>query len=287
MLSALSLALAILSSAPASATPEAYDERRIRSVWMPSDGEAIDVFVGVLSSPQWDNTTTVVLPAPVKRFEAEPDVLVRNDGERSERLHVAVHRAIPTGPGLEVRVTLADDSRLSLRLVTRPQFRDVLLNVRRQPVVDREERARLAGKRLLQCEPLGEMIAGKARLIAEHGAEAVVNRVSGDGSSFKQNNLISIAFLDVVHDAGISYATLVIKNRSGADWSVVLENVSLSSPEGDMRVIARATEFATIPPGKESRVVLAYETPSSASRLVATVREPGKEFPGLYATVIP
>ena len=286
-LSTLSLTLAIFSATPVSVAPEAPHERQIRSVWMPPDGGAVEVFVGVFSNAQWDNTTAVDLPAPVKRFEAEIGALVRHEKERSARLHVTVLRAIPTGPGLEVRVTLADDTRLSLRLVTRPQIRDVLLNVRKRPAVDPEERARLAQERFSRCESLGEMVVGKARLIAERGADAVINRVVGDGSSFKQNNLLSIAFLDVVHDAGISYATLVIKNRSRSDWPVNLEKVMLSGPDGDVRIIARASELAIIPPRKGSRVVLAYETPSFPSKLLATVQEPGKDLPSLYAMVIP
>jgi len=287
VLSALPLALAILSAAPTAVAPGAYEERQIRAVWMPSDGGTVEVFVGVFSNPQWDNSTTVVLPAPVKRFEAEPDAFVRHEAARGERLDVAAHRAIPTGSGVEVRVTLADDTRLSLRLVTRFQHRDVLLNVRKGPVVDLEERARLADERLSHCEPLGERVAGKARLIAAHGAEAVIHRIAGQSASFKQNTLLSIAFLDVVHDAGISYATLAIQNRSLSEWSLNLEKVNLSSPEGEVNLIARASELAIIPSGKSSRVVLAYETPLFASELLVTVQEPGKGVPSLYATVIP
>ncbi len=259
---------------------------------MPAEGEAAEVFVPVFSeSNPYGTTTAVVLPAPVRKVEAAPDAVV-NPGQGGEelgsRLYVAARHAVPTGPGLDVHITLDDESHLTLRLVTRPNLMDGVLTIRRRPIVSPEESARLARERLLRCQSFGETISGKARLIAERGSEAVINRAVGDGSSFKQTNRISITFVDVVHDVGISYTTLVIKNRSDVDWPIDLEQVKLSSLElGEVHIISRASEFATVAPGEQSRIVLAYETPALASRLLVSIDEPGKELPSLLVTVIP
>jgi hypothetical protein len=290
--SVLSLALTFLSATPAAASAP---EQQVRSVPLPPDGDVINVFVRVFVEQDVYNTTTaVVLPASVENFVADADALVIPDTSRrredgwGSRLLVASRRPVVTDPGLEVRITLVDETRVTLRLVTRPTVRDIVLNIRGRPAIDQEESARLARERLFRPQSLGEMVTGKTRLIAERGSEAVINRTLGDGSSFKQTNRLSISFVDVVHDAGISYATLSIMNRSDYDWRVDLEQINLVRPAGgEVRIISRASELAVIPRGKKSRVVLAYETPASTSELLATVGEPGADLPSLLVTVLP
>jgi hypothetical protein len=261
---------------------------------MPPDGGAVDVFVRVFVEQDAYTTTAVVLPAPVKNVEADADALVEPDGSTGQadgwgpRLRVASRRPVVTGPGLEVRLTLADETRVTLRLVTRPTVRDVVLNIRERPAINPEESARLAQERLLRPQSLGEIVSDKTRLIAERGSEAVIHRLPGNGSSFKQTHRLSLSFVDVVHDAGISYATLLILNRSDSNWPVELERLGLvGSASGKVRIISRASELAVIPPGRTSRLVLAYETPVSDSELLATVSEPGTDLPSLLVTVIP
>ncbi|MFY0571497.1 DUF2381 family protein [Archangium lansingense] len=291
--SALSLTLTLLSATPAAAAVSA-PEPQVRSVLMPPDGGAVDVFVRVFVEQDSYTTTAVVLPASVKNVEADADALVnpdtgRWDGDRSgNRLQVAARRPVVTGPGLEVRITLVDETRVTLRLVTRPNIRDVVLNIRKRPAINPEESARLAQERLLRPQSLGEIVSDKTRLIAERGSEAVINRAMSNGSLFKQTDRLSISFVEVVHDAGISYATLSITNRSESNWQVELERINLvGSAIGKVRIISRASERAVIPPGKKSRIVLAYETPPSDSELLATVDEPGSDLPNLLVTVIP
>jgi hypothetical protein len=292
--SALSLALTFLSAAPATAVANA-PEQQVRSVSMPPDGEPVDVLVGVfVEQTPYNTTTAVVLPAPVKHVEADADAWVMSElGQREvaewgNRLRVAALRPVGTGPGLEVHITLADEARVTLRLVTRPNIRDIVLNIRGRPAIDPEDSARLARERLLRPLSLGELVSDKTRLIAERGSEAVINRTPGTGSSFKQTSLLSISFVEVVHDAGISYATLRIANRSDSDWLVDLERINLvDSTGGKVQVISRASELAVIPHGEKSRIVLAYETPASESALLATVTEPGTDLPSLLVTVIP
>ncbi|HZH18310.1 MAG TPA: DUF2381 family protein [Archangium sp.] len=291
--SALSLTLTLLSATPATAAVSA-PEPQVRSVLMPPDGGAVDVFVRVFVEQDSYTTTAVVLPAPVKNVEADADALVEPDASTGQadgwgpRLRVASRRPVVTGPGLEVRLTLADETRVTLRLVTRPTVRDVVLNIRERPAINPEESARLAQERLLRPQSLGEIVSDKTRLIAERGSEAVINRALGDGSWFKQTNRLSLSFVDVVHDAGISYATLSIKNRSDSNWRVELGQLNLVGPSGGkVRIISRASELAVIPPGEKSRVVLAYETPTSHSELLAIVGEPGTDLPCLLVTVIP
>lgn len=289
--SALSLALTLLSAAPVTAAASSQ-EQQVRSVLMPPDGDPIGVFVRVFAEQDSFGTlTSVVLPAPIKSVEADADALVRpdmRDGDGKTRLLVSSRRPVVMGPGVEVRVTLVDEARVKLRLVTRPSVRDVVLNIRQRPAMSSEESARLAQERLLRPQSLGELVSSKTRLIAERGSEAVINRRVGDGYSFKQTNLLAISFVDVVHDAGISYATLSIKNRSDSNWSVELERINLVDAEGvKVRILSRASEFAVLPPGEKSRIVLAYETPASASALLASVGEPGTDLPSLLVTVIP
>lgn len=292
--SALSLALTFLSAAPATAVAST-PEQQVRSVSMPPDGEPVDVLVGVfVEQTPYNTTTAVVLPASVKHVEADADALVTPEMNRREgdgwgnRLRVAALRPVVTGPGLKVRVTLADEARVTLRLVTRPNIKDVLLNIRERPAIDPEDSARLARERLFRPLSLGELVSDKTRLIAERGSEAVINRTLGDGHAFKQTSRLSISFVEVVHDAGISYATLRIANRSEPDWPVDLERINLvDSAGGKVRIISRASERSVIRRGKKSRVVLAYETPASESALLATVNEPGTDLPSLLVTVIP
>jgi hypothetical protein len=289
--SALSLALTFLSAAPVTAVASA-PEQQVRSVSRPPDGEPVDVLVRVfLEQDSYNTTTAVVLPTSVKNVEADADALAMPDtmGDgRGNRLRVASRRPVVTGPGLEVRITLADETRVTLRLVTRPNIRDVVLNIRERPAIDPEDSARLARERLFRPLSLGELVSDKTRLIAERGSEAVINRTLGDGHAFKQTSRLSISFVEVVHDAGISYATLRITNRSAPDWPVDLERINLvDSAGGKVRIISRASELAVIPHGEKSRIVLAYETPASASALLATVDEPGTDLPRLLVTVIP
>jgi hypothetical protein len=289
--SALSLALTLLSAAPVTAAVSSQ-EQQVRSVLMPPDGDPIEVFVRVFAEQQpFGSLTSVVLPAPIKSVEADADALVRpdmRDGDGKTRLLVSSRRPVVTGPGVEVRVTLVDEARVKLRLVTRPNVRDVVLNIRQRPAMGSEESARLAQARLLRPQSLGEFVSSKTRLIAERGSEAVINRRVGDGYSFKQTNLLAISFLEVVHDAGISYATLVIKNNSRIEWTVDLEQINLTDAGGDkVWIISRASERAVIPAKKKSRIVLAYETPSSSSMLFATVGEPGSQLPTLLVSVLP
>lgn len=292
--SALSLALTFLSAAPATAV-ESAPERQVRSVSMPSDETPVDVLVRVfVEQDSYNTTTAVVLPAPVKNVEADADALVKPDMSQGDgdgwgnRLQVAALRPVVTGPGLEVRITLEDEARVTLRLVTRPHIKDVVLNIRERPAIDPEDSARLARDRLFRPLSLGDLVSDKTRLIAERGSEAIINRTPGSGSSFKQTSLLSISFVEVVHDAGISYATLRIANRSDSDWPVDLERINLmDSAGGKVRIISRASERAVIPQGKKSRIVLAYETPASESALLATVDKPGTDLPSLLVTVIP
>jgi uncharacterized protein DUF2381 len=291
--SALSLTLTLLSATPVTAAVSA-PEQQVRSVLMPPDGGAVDVFVRVFVAQDATTLTVVVLPAPVQNVEADSDALVEPDtGTREEngwgnRLLVASRRPVVTGPGLEVHLTLADEARVTLRLVTRPNIMDLLLNLRERPAINPEEGARLAQERLMRPQSLGEIVSDKTRLIAERGAEAVIHRLPGNGYSFKQTNRLALSFVDVVHDAGISYATLLILNRSDSKWPVDLERLGLvGSALGQVRIISRASELAVIPPGKMSRIVLAYETPASDSELLATVGEPGSDLPSLLVTVIP
>ena len=289
-ISMFSLALVVLAGAPA--TDATAQEQHVRSILLPSAGGSAEVFVPVFSeSNPYGTTAAVVLPAPVSKVEAAPEAVVmpsEGGGELANRLYVAARHAVSTGPGLEVHLTLVDESQLKLRLVTRPNIVDGVLTLRRRPLVSPEESARLARERLLRCESLGEAVSGKTRLIAERGSEAVINRAVGDGHSFKQTNRISITFVDVVHDVGISYATLVVKNRSDVDWPIDLARIKLSSLElGEVQIISRASEFASIPPGEQSRIVLAYETPALVSALVVSVSETGQDLPSLLVRVIP
>ncbi|MFL5357645.1 DUF2381 family protein [Archangium sp.] len=286
--------MTLLSAAPATAVASA-PEQQVRSVSMPSDGEPVDVLVGVfVEQVAYNTTTAVVLPASVKSVEADADALVKPEMSEREgdgwgnRLRVAALRPVVTGPGLDVRITLADEARVTLRLVTRPNIRDIVLNIRERPAIGPEDSARLARERLFRPLSLGALVSDKTRLIAERGSEAVINRTPGHGSSFKQTSLLSVSFVEVVHDAGISYTTLRIANRSDSDWPVDLERINLvDSAGGKVRLISRASERAVIPQGKNSRIVLAYETPASASELLATVNEPGTDLPSLLVTVIP
>ncbi|WNG61241.1 DUF2381 family protein [Archangium gephyra] len=291
--SALSLTLTLLSATPAAAVV-GVPEQQVRSVLMHPEGGAVEVFVRVFVEQDASTLTAVVLPAPVQNVEADADAVVeletstREGGGWGNRLRVAAHRPVVTGPGLEVRLTLADERRVTLRLVTRPNIRDVVLNLRERPAVNTEEGVRLSRERLFRLQSLGEIVSGKTRLIAERGSEAVIHRIPGTGSSFKQTNRLALSFVDVVHDAGISYATLLILNRSDSNWPVELERLGLvGSTSGQVRLISRASELAVIPPGETSRVVLAYETPASDSELLATVSEPGTDLPNLLVTVIP
>jgi hypothetical protein len=291
-ISALSLILTVLSTTPEAAALS-VQEQQVRSALMPPDGEFIEVFVRVfVEQDSLGSLTAVVLPAPIKSVEADADALVRVEGGRGEgwgnRIQVASRRPVVTGPGIEVRLTLVNEVRVTLRLVTRPNVTDVVLNIRERPAINPEESARSAQERLSRPRSLGELVSGKTRLIAERGSEAVIHRMVGDGFSFKQTNRLAISFVDVVHDAGISYLTLVIKNRSDFDWPVDLERINLVGLERvKMRLISRASEFAIIPPGQKSRIVLAYETPASVSELLAVVDEPGTDLPSLLVTVIP
>lgn len=291
--SALSLTLTLLSATP-SAVAVSAPEQQVRSVLMPPDGGSVDVFVRVFVEQHAYTTTAVVLPAPIESVEADADALVepetktREGGGWGNRLRVASRRPVTTGPGLEVRLTLADETRVTLRLVTRPTVRDVVLNIRERPAINPEERTRLAQERLFRPQSLGAIVSDKTRLIAKRGSEAVINRALGNGSSFKQTNRLSLTFVEVVHDAGISYATLLIKNRSESEWPVELERINLvGSAGGKVRIISRASERAVIPRGRKSRIVLAYETPASDTELLATVDEPGTDLPSLLVTVIP
>ncbi len=291
--SALSLTLMLLSATPVTAAVSA-PEQQVRSVLMPPDGGAVDVFVRVFVEQDAYTTTAVVLPAPVKNVEADADALVepetrtREEGGWGNRLRLAARRPVVTGPGLEVCLRLTDETRVTLRLVTRPNIMDVLLNLRERPAITPEESARLAQERLMRPQSLGEIVSDKTQLIAERGSEAVIHRLPGNGYSFKQTNRLALSFVDVVHDAGISYATLLILNRSDSNWPIDLERLGLvGSAIGQVRIISRASELAVVPPGKTSRIVLAYETPASDSELLATIGEPGSDLPSLLVTVIP
>ncbi|WP_233262155.1 DUF2381 family protein [Vitiosangium sp. GDMCC 1.1324] len=290
--SALLLACALLSAAPATAAASPQ-EQQVRSVLMPPDGGSVEVFVrAFVEQNPYSSLTAVVLPGPIKQVDADADALVESDARGGDgwgnRLQVSSRRPVTTGRGVQVRITLVDEARVTLRLVTRPNVRDVVLNIRARPAISPEENERQAQERLLRPQSLGEIVSGKTRLIAERGSEAVINRAVGHGYLFKQTNLLSITFVDVVHDAGISYATLLIANCSDSDWPVDLERINLTgSASGMVRIISRASEFAVIPPGAESRVVLAYETPASDSELLATIDKPGTDLPSLLVTVLP
>lgn len=289
--SGLLLAWTLLSAVPATAAASAQ-EQQVRSVLIPPDGGSVDVFVrAFVEQNPYGSLTAVVLPVPIKQVEADADALVESDVRGGDgwgrRLQVSSRRPVATGPGVEVRITLVDEARVTLRLVTRPNVRDVVLNIRARPTINPEEGERQARERLLRPQSLGEIVSGKTRLIAERGSEAVINRVVGNGYLFKQTNRLSISFVDVVHDAGISYATLIIKNRADSDWQVDLEQINLEGAGGKVRIIARASELAVIPRGRKTRVVLAYETPASTSELLATVGKPGTDLPSLLVTVIP
>jgi hypothetical protein len=270
--SLLSLSVLLLAAAPEGLRHPEPDaptnkEERTRSVWVPSGREPVEVFVGVFLDLQWTNATPVSFPAPVKHVEADPSVIVLSEHSdvKASTLRVAARLPIPTGLGAEVRVTLVDESKVTLRLVTRPNVQDALLTLRKRPLITPEETARLTQERLAHCKSETERIAERTQLIAERGAFAVIHTMNGNGYAFKQTNGLELSFVDVVHDNGISYATLNIKNRSEQDWAVNLEQFRLLTVEKEIQLISRAARHTVIPPKKESRVVLSYVTPDAAT----------------------
>lgn len=291
---AVTLSLTLMMTVAQAASPGAQ-ETQVRSVLMPARGQPVEVFVRPFDTQHpWVTASAVVLPARIQTVEADADAEVRavgsrlQQGEWGERIEVSSRRAVETGPGVAVWLVLVDGSSLELRLVTRPGVRDVVLTIKKFPHVSPEESARLAQERLFRGQSLGEAISVKTKLIAERGSEAVINRTVGDGFSFKQTIRVSISFVDVVQDAGISYSTLMIKNRSDMDWPVDLEHIKLVGPDSQpVKVLSRSSQRSVIPPKKESRIVLSYETPASPAELFVSVSEQGRDLPSLLVMVVP
>jgi hypothetical protein len=260
-LSSLAVVFVVLSASPGE-TAQTVQDSQIRSVWMPPTRSAIEIFVG-----RAPDRVGVEVPETIKELKADPALVANVFGENKRFFWL----------GLAVELTLADESELVLRVVMRPSVKDAEVKIVKRPQMDPEEAARQARERLSRRQSGEEMIAGKTKLIAERGSEAVINRVFGDASLFKQNNGLSLAFVEVVHDAGVSYATLVITNQSQYDWPVDLGQIKLAefgARRVYVNIIARASERNVIPPKRKSRIVLAYETPATPG-LVAILGEAG------------
>jgi hypothetical protein len=270
-LSSLAVVFIVLSASPGEAVQTVQDSQ-IRTVWMPPTKSAIEVFAGRAPA-----RVSVEVPATIKELEADPALIVNVFGEDKRSFWLGMRENAPPRSGLTVELALADGSELVLRVVMRPSVKDAAVKIVKRPQIDPEEAARHARERLTHCQSGEELIAGKAKLIAERGSEAVINRVFGDASLFKQNNGLSLTFVEVVHDAGVSYATLVITNQSQYDWPVDLGQIKLAefgAHGNDVDIIARASERNVIPPKRKSRIVVAYETPATPG-LVAILGEAG------------
>jgi hypothetical protein len=276
--SPLALVVVVLSAAPGDATQTVQDAQ-VRSVWMPPDRSEVEVFVG-----RAPDRVSLEVPVAIKELKADPALAAHAFGDEKRFFWLGKREGAPPRAGLKVEMILVDETELVLRMVMRPNVKDAAVRMMRRPQIDPESAARQARSRLSQCQSGEAMIADKAKLIAGLGSEAVINRVFGDAALFKQANGLSLSFAEVVHDAGVSYATLVITNQSQADWPVDLGKIELSevgARERPVNIIARASQRDVIPPKRKSRIVLAYETPASPG-IVASMRGEG-----LFVVMVP
>lgn len=269
--SSLAVVFAVLSASLGEAAQTVQDSQ-VRAVWMSSTKSVIEVFVG-----RAPDRVGIEVPETIKTLTADPALVANVFGEEKRFFWLGMRENAPPISGLMVELTLADESEVLLRVVMRPSVKDAAVRIVKRPQMTPEEAARQARARLSHCQSGEEVIAGKTKLIAERGSEAVINRVFGDASLFKQNNGLSLAFVEVVHDAGVSYATLVITNQSQYDWPVDLGQIKLAefgARGNPVNIIARASERNVIPPKRKSRIVVAYETPLTPG-LVAILGEAG------------
>jgi uncharacterized protein (TIGR02268 family) len=193
---------------------------------------------------------------------------------QADRTVVLVPRADLAAPA-SVSVTLVDGTVLSFKLVSVPRERDVqvdvVLNLRSRGPPDSAAALQAALERLRtqleECQD-GSATATAARLAALLVVQSLDEREVFDRRRFrggdKQSRLLVEAHL-TYRLLGLTYLVFTVENRDPERvWVLGRADVKLTGgPQTtDLRVLAAATELASLAPGVEERLVVAFATPS-------------------------
>jgi uncharacterized protein (TIGR02268 family) len=268
------VAVLLTQASPALPAERAGPQRELRRRTLAIDDQSLGTLPEIHVAG--GDATVLNFQIPVK----EQGIILPNaqgtfyPASQADRTVVLVPKADLAAPA-SVSVTLVDGTVLSFKLVSVPRERDVqvdvVMNLRSRGPPESAAALQAAVERLrsqlddCQGSSPGAAAARLASLLVTQGLDEheVFERRRFHGGD-KQSRLLVEAHL-AYRLLGLTYLVFTVENRDPERvWVLGRAEVKLEGGSGtsDLKVLAATTELASLAPGVEERVVIAFATPS-------------------------